>query len=69
MHFAVCDSFETCDDMLSNSMNSESLNVNFKTNSSRWNPKLKNELMCNIKGPYPGKWHVFVLAPLYLLSV
>ena len=34
--------------MLSNSMNSESLNVNFKTNFSRWNPKRKNEFVCNI---------------------
>ena len=48
MHSAVCVSFETCDNMLSNSMNSGSLNVNFKTNFFRWNPKLKNELVCNI---------------------
>ena len=48
VHYAVCVSFETCDNMLSNSMNSESLNVNFKTNSSRWNPKLKNGFVCSI---------------------
>ena len=48
VHSAVCVSFKTCDNMLSNSMNSESLNVNFKINFSRWNPKLKNEFVCNI---------------------
>ena len=48
VHSAVCVSFKTCDNMLSNSMNSESLNVNFKTNFSRWKPKLKNEFVCNI---------------------
>ena len=48
VHSAVCVSFETCDNMLSNSMNSESLNVNFKTNFFRWNPKLINEFVCNI---------------------
>ena len=48
VHSVVCVSFETFDNMLSNNMNSESLNVNFKTNFSRWNPKLKNEFVCNI---------------------